>query len=254
MVTTQEEGISVRSVLLIEDHRFQAEALIAFLKRRNDLLLFHCHSSTIGSQATFPTIPDVVLIDKNVQARNLCALTRKVKDEQPQTEVIVLGVEDDEECLALIEAGATGYLMAGESPDSLLRMIDLVRSGRTRCSRRIASLLVARLSELSRECCRWNGPRLSELTLREKQILQQFAQGSTNKEISNRLEISLNTVKNHVHTLLKKLGVGNRREAMQIALAVGLIAALRRRQVAEHRAAYARMIGPTATELDPTWF
>jgi DNA-binding NarL/FixJ family response regulator len=115
-------------------------------------------------------------------------------------------------------------VVKGTPARELAEIIRDVHSGRSRCAPHIASSVVARISLLAtaREPSRESPSE--PLTPREVEILRAVAAGLSNKEIGKRLSISVSTVKNHVHNLLAKLGVGQRREAVKHAFKLGLLA------------------------------
>jgi DNA-binding NarL/FixJ family response regulator len=127
--------------------------------------------------------------------------------------VIVLGVSEDDEAgiVACAEAGVAGYHLRTEALDDLLGLIGRVAVGESSCSARVSSILLRRLSALAQQ----RPPMAKEvvLTAREAQILRMLEMGLSNRDIAAELCIALHTVKNHVHSVLTKLGVGTRAEA-----------------------------------------
>jgi DNA-binding NarL/FixJ family response regulator len=138
---------------------------------------------------------------------------------------IVLGLaSEDEQLVAFIEAGARGYVLQGAAPEDLPAAIHAARRGACNCSPRLAGLVAARILELERSLPAPAARRPCEpLTRREREVIAWMATGRSNKEIGSRLGISVQTVKNHVHSLLAKLGAGRRREALRIAYESGLL-------------------------------
>jgi DNA-binding NarL/FixJ family response regulator len=136
--------------------------------------------------------------------------------------VIVLGVSDDIESdiVACAEAGVTGYHMRTESLDDLLVLIRRVAAGESVCSPRVAAILAKRLSALAAQR---QPPRAKELVLtaREAQILTLLELGLSNRDIASQLCIAVHTVKNHLHNLLKKLGVSTRADAAALSRTIG---------------------------------
>jgi two-component system, NarL family, nitrate/nitrite response regulator NarL len=146
------------------------------------------------------------------------ATVREVKRWRPEQDVVVLGVEDcPEDVLPLIEAGATGYLPKEAPPEDVLRALAAVRAGEAPCSARVAAVVFRRLRELAQAGGGRQPDRAASLSDREGQVLELIGEGLSNKEIARELGITLCTVKNHVHNLLKKLDVPRRREAVRYA-------------------------------------
>jgi DNA-binding NarL/FixJ family response regulator len=135
----------------------------------------------------------------------------------PNVRVIVLGVsEDDEsEIVACAEAGVVGYHMRTESLDDLLVLIREVAAGKSFCPPRVSAILLRRLSALASQ--RPPAGKELVLTTREAQILRMLELGLSNQDIATHLCIAVHTVKNHVHSLLTKLGVSTRAEAAALS-------------------------------------
>ncbi len=206
--------------------RLLVEAIVAWLAARPDFRVIDPATSGV------PGVPgaiggvDVVLLDASRRDEAL-ATAWTVGEELPGAKLLVFGVErEDLRVLDFVEAGARGYLLKGASTSDLAAALHDVHAGRTRCSPRIVEAVLARIRRLGEldapapESAR--GPR-EPLTGRELQILHLLADGLSNKEIGSRLQISLSTVKNHLHNLLSKLGVRRRREAIRLAYELGLL-------------------------------
>jgi DNA-binding NarL/FixJ family response regulator len=163
---------------------------------------------------------DLRIILLNMATRGSDMLLRAAMDLSPDVRVIVLGAsEDDEsEIVACAEAGAAGYHMRTDSFEDLLVLIRKVAAGQTCCSPEVSTILLRRLSALATQ----REPEVKELalTVREAQILTLLELGRSNQDIATHLDIAVHTVKNHVHSLLTKLGVSTRAEAAALARAV----------------------------------
>jgi DNA-binding NarL/FixJ family response regulator len=155
--------------------------------------------------------PSVVLL--NMATRGSHLLLRAAMDISPNMRVIVVGTsEDDEsEIVACAEAGVAGYHMRTDSLEDLLVLIHNVAAGKSSCPPRVSAVLLRRLSTLASQ----PQPAVRELALtaRETQILTMLELGRSNRDIATQLRIAVHTVKNHVHSLLTKLGVSTRAEA-----------------------------------------
>ena len=158
---------------------------------------------------------EVVLL--NIATRNSSTLLRTALATDPQVCVVVLGVSDDDESevIACAEAGATGYHTRTESFDDLKILLNKVAAGESFCSPRVSAILLRRLSSLATQ----EAPVGKELVLttREAQILDMLRLGLSNRDIADQLCIAVHTVKNHVHSVLTKLRVGTRGEAVALA-------------------------------------
>lgn len=164
--------------------------------------------------------PSVVLL--NLATRDSALLLRAAMDISPSVRVIALGVTEnnDSEIVACAEAGVAGYHMRTASLEDLLVLMRKVAAGETYCSPEVSAILLRRLSDLGSH----RRPVAKELVLtaREAQVLRLLELGRSNQDIATQLAIAVHTVKNHVHSLLTKLGVSTRAEAAALARTIRL--------------------------------
>jgi DNA-binding NarL/FixJ family response regulator len=161
------------------------------------------------------TRPRVILL--NVATRDSAMLLRQALKLSPSVRVIVLDLsEDDElEIVACAEAGVAGYHLRTESLGDLLVLIRKVAAGESLCSPRVSAILLRRLSALASQ--RQPADKELVLTAREAQVLKMLELGLSNRDIAEKLCIAVHTVKNHVHSLLTKLGVSTRAQAAALS-------------------------------------
>jgi DNA-binding NarL/FixJ family response regulator len=157
------------------------------------------------------TKPRVILL--NMATRYSAMLLRQALKLSPSVRVIVLDLSDDDESeiVACAEAGVAGYHLRTESLGDLLVLIRKVAAGESLCSPRVSAILLRRLSALASQ--RQPADKELVLTAREAQILKMLELGLSNRDIAEKLCITVHTVKNHVHSLLTKLGVSTRAQA-----------------------------------------
>ena len=182
-------------------------------------LLAHRQGCTVAATASGPEEalaavrdhdPDVVLLALGDATGS--ALVQEIVEERPGSRVVALGVaEEEDDVVALAEAGVSGYVTTDGSADDVLAVVESVARGETLCSPRIAATLLRRVAALTHE--RRTRPDDERLTARERQVLALIDQGLSNKEIARGLCIEVATVKNHVHNILEKLQVNRRGEA-----------------------------------------
>jgi DNA-binding NarL/FixJ family response regulator len=219
-------------LLIVDDHRLFAESVASLLSVQDEITLLGSETAMIDSITTIGEIlnriralpADIILINAGIEAWNAAKLTSQIRSEMPDLKIIILGLDYCEQSvMEFVEAGASGYILKEASFEELLYTIKTVAEGRASCSPHVAAMIFARITELSQE--RSVRARLLEniLTPREKGILELIALGLGNKEIAQRLHISLYTVKNHVHNILDKLKVKYRREAIRLAFESGLL-------------------------------
>jgi DNA-binding NarL/FixJ family response regulator len=157
-------------------------------------------------------------------------LIRRVSELSPASKVILLGHQEPEErVIDGLAAGASGYLVRGQSVAELRSALAVVARGEMACSPRLANLLFARLARLGRERRRRDRLDYLSLTPRELEILRLVAEGMNNQEIARQLFLSVHTVKNHIHKILDTLGVRSRWEAVLHAIERGWLRDRRRR-------------------------
>ena len=166
---------------------------------------------------------DVVLLTPWPGNPEPLELTRAVVRANPAVNVVAVGLDRAERViLPYIEAGATAYVLADDTVDKLLHTIRAVHAGEVHLAPDIAIALIARVAELA-ELSKGESPPPAgdseagpELTPREQEVLALIGQGLSNMEIAERLAIEKGTVKNHVHSILKKLNVSSRHEAARL--------------------------------------
>jgi DNA-binding NarL/FixJ family response regulator len=159
--------------------------------------------------------PHIVLL--STSTKDSAALLKTIVASSPDAKVIAMGVSENDEptIVACAEAGVTAYHLRSESFNDLLLMIRNIRHGDTGCPPRVGAILLRRLSILAAE--RQPEPEELVLTAREIQILRMLEKGLSNRDIADQLCIALHTVKNHVHSVLGKLGVSSRAQAVAVS-------------------------------------
>jgi two-component system nitrate/nitrite response regulator NarL len=198
-------------VLIAAEVRLYREGLALSLERREHIRVLGCTGDLAATLAAARELrPDVVLLDRSMidapaRVQSLLALS-------PAPRVIALAIrETGSEVIECAEAGFAGYVQRDATLQELVGIIEGAVRGELVCSPRIAAALVQRLATLSRERHAPAGTEL--LTQREAEIAHLLAAGLSNKQIAVRLSIGLATVKNHVHSVLRKLNARTRGEA-----------------------------------------
>jgi DNA-binding NarL/FixJ family response regulator len=209
--TARQSALTGRTCLIVDDCALHRESLATVFTTHGHFRPAAAWDEMSFSQAIQTSNPEIVLV--NVETRHGLALLRSVRGACPDAKVIVVGVsEDDEsEIIACAEAGVTGYHLRADSMEDLFNLISGVARGESLCSPKISMILVKRLWSLAAQ----RQPETKELALtaREIQILRLLELGHSNNDIARELCIALHTVKNHVHSVLSKLGVRTRAEA-----------------------------------------
>ena len=173
--------------------------------------------------------PDVVLMDLTLPAPNGIETTQRIKRELPHTGVIVLaGGDDEEQLFDAIKAGAAAYVLKDIDPSDLVAIIRRVRAGEYLINDKVFSrpAVASRVLKEFRELAVYGQeaqPIFAPLSPREVEILDNIAQGMTNKQVAYTLGISEQTVKNHMSSILRKLSVNDRTQAVVYAMRQGWI-------------------------------
>ena len=212
-------------VFIVNTDRLYAESIAALLSARENISIAGSLTEPARAiEAIKSSSVDVLLINVNSPGANFVHLTRQIKKELLTVRVIIFGLEqNDKSIMEFVEAGVNGYVLTNASFEELLFTITAVHRGQTPCSPEVAAMAFRRIGELSRERSEQSQRREAVLTPREKSILGLVASGYVNKDIAKRLNISLFTVKNHVHNILGKLQVSHRVQAIKYAYESGLL-------------------------------
>ena len=217
MSNNQTRTTAIR-ILITDDHAVVREGLQKLISTEPGMEVVGEAADGIEAvQMTCELNPDVILMDMVMPRMGGLEAIRKIKEECPDSRVLVLtSFSDDETVFPAIKAGALGYLLKNTSPDLLLSAIRDVHQGNSSISPDIANKL---MSELQRKS---DLPLTKEpLTEREMDVLKLVAQGLTNQEIADQLVISEGTVRTHVSNILSKLHLANRTQAALYALREG---------------------------------
>ena len=217
-------------IVIVDDHPLFRRGIRWSLESEHDLLVVgEAGDGQSAIQQIDMLIPDVVLIDINMPQMSGLEVTRVIKRRHPQTGVVILTAhEDDEQLFHAIRVGAAAYATKDIEADELIRLIRRVARGEYLINENVLSrpFVASRVLDQFRELSQMdqvNEGVFSPLTPREVEILDCVAQGNSNKEIARILSISDQTVKNHITSILRKLAVNDRTQAVIYALRHGWI-------------------------------
>jgi DNA-binding NarL/FixJ family response regulator len=168
------------------------------------------------------TRPDVVLMDVRMPVLDGIAATREVAASTGARVVVLTTYDRDEYVFAALEAGASGFLLKDAPPEELVRAIHVVAAGESLLAPAVTTRLVSELVTL-RARHRDAARQLDRLTAREREVLPLVARGCSNAEIAARLHLGETTVKTHVASILDKLGVRDRVQAVVFAYEAGVV-------------------------------
>jgi DNA-binding NarL/FixJ family response regulator len=155
--------------------------------------------------------PDVLLLDLRMPRKNGIEVVQTIRRESPSARILVVtSYQTEEEVFQVLQAGALGYVLKDVGRDTLIAAVRSVGAG----TRWIAPAIARQFADRSLR---------PELTARELEVLKLLARGLTNREIASVYNISANTVKNHLNSLMAKLEVADRTEAVSFCLARGIV-------------------------------
>ena len=205
-------------LLIVDDHVLFREGLVSLFERQPDFEVIGEAGSVNEAVLKAARLnPDLILMDFNLPDGTGLEATQSILENSPTTTIVFLTIEEaNERLFSAIRAGAKGFLLKNVSTSDLLASLRGLQRGEAALSRKMTSLL---MDELAHTLPSGSSPipGLKTLTGRELEILRKLARGATNQEISVDLFISENTVKNHVHNILKKMGLNSRRDLHQFA-------------------------------------
>ncbi len=210
-------------VLIAEDHAIVREGVRLILQAQPDIEVVG--EATTGREAIALATqlrPDVVCMDVSMPDLDGLLATRRIVEECRGTAVLALTVhESDEYFFQMLKAGASGYVLKGAGSEDLLAALRTVAQGGVFLHPTVAKKLVT--DYLSRTHAGEPLEHLHDLTAREREVLALIGQGLSNKDIAERLVVSLSTVQTHCAHILEKLGLNNRTELIRYAIRRGLI-------------------------------
>ena len=210
-------------LVLVDDHEMVIEGLKAMLAAFSDRV--EVVGQAVGAERALSVIqeldPDIVLCDVRMQGASGLDLCLELRESDPKRKVVMLSVYDDEQYLfQALRVGASAYLLKSISSDELVRQLEFVHGGETAIDPGMAARAVDTAARLSRDEF-WPGARQG-LTQRESEILSFVVNGLSNRAIATKLVIGDETVKSHLRSIYRKLGVSDRTGAVATALREGI--------------------------------
>ena len=203
-------------VVLAEDHHVVRAAFAALLAKEPDIEVVGEVGNTADLLQTITELqPDVLLLDAHMPGGKVITAAKELRKQCPKVQILVLSAyERSEYIVGLVRAGAAGYVLKHDSSDMLVTAVRAVAQGEGWLSPRVADILV-------RSVRNYDERPAAQLTDREIEVLRLMAKGYRNDEIAEALVITIQTVKNHVRRIFRKLGVETRVDAVLYAIDQG---------------------------------
>ncbi len=211
-------------ILLVDDHALFRMGVKEQLELKDKFqVVGQASNGKEAIQAARKLNPDVILMDIHMPECDGLEATRHIKQEMPETKIVILTVADDDECLfEAIKSGAQGYILKNMEPAQLYEFLHAIDRDEAPLSGPMASKILHEFHDLEAD----QKPQSAEdsvLTERETGVLELVVEGLTNKEIAAQLHISKNTVKIHLRNILDKLHLENRTQAAVHAVREGIV-------------------------------
>lgn len=201
-------------IVIVDDHPMVAEGIQSILESYDDVEIL----ATLGNgQAIIDRVealdPDVILLDLNMPGLGGLTTTEIILEKRPDTRILILSMHDSPEYISsALSHGAAGYVLKDVPTDEIKRAIDAVMTGqRYLCTGAKGSLAP------------YENPDREQLTNREQTILLQLAQGKSNKDVAQALDISVRTVETHRKNIKRKLGIASTAGLTRYALEHGVL-------------------------------
>lgn len=210
--------LEIPSVFLVAGNRLLRESLAKLLSRSGDFNV--CGVSACVAESA-PRVamsdPDVLILDSFTTRLSNCSIISDIIRERTNIKIVLIDMEEDPEIfLECVKTGALGYILKDASAREVLSAVRAVTQGKAICPPQLCKHL---FKAFSRQWTAVPSARIRlelGLTRRQQQIIPFIAQGLTNKEIASQLSISEQTVKNHVHDIMRRVGVNDRLQVIDV--------------------------------------
>lgn len=212
-------------IMIVDDHAlFRSGIKLVLLRHEGFKVVGEAGDGLEGVKRAIQLKPDVVLLDLHMSGTSGLEVLRLLKEDIPETQVVMLTVsEDTEDLLETLRAGARGYLLKNIDTEFLLESIQRAARGESVMSPQIALKLADSLRVIPKVNVAVADVNPGKLSPREREIIVMLASGASNKEIALALNLSESTIKVHVQGILRKLNLAKRVQAAVYAVEHGLI-------------------------------
>jgi DNA-binding NarL/FixJ family response regulator len=220
------DSVESVQVFILAENRLLREALTRILSKKSDIRV-------VGASAFSPDVvgqisgatPDVLLSDSTAVALSDLRLVSEVRAAIPGLKVVMIGMDADPEIfLRAVRDGIVGFVLKDASAMEVAAAVRSVANGEAVCPPGLCLTLFEQVANQNTHPARFVIRHNLGLTRREQQLVEMISRGLTNKEIASQLNLSEQTVKNHVHRVLRKLGAGDRLAAVELCRLPGVVA------------------------------
>jgi DNA-binding NarL/FixJ family response regulator len=217
-LTLQAKSVVTIDAIIMAENRLVREALGKILHKENGIrVLATCSFASNIVKEIAEARPHVLILDPTGLPSSCAQVVLEVIRAAPDMKIVLIAMEPDAiTFLRLVRAGVVGYLLKDASATDVVAAVRSVSEGKAVCPPQLCLLLFEWLARQELPISTLNGKLQVGLTRREIQVLRIISCGCTNKEIAMQLNLSEQTVKNHVHHLLRKLGAANRLKASEL--------------------------------------
>jgi DNA-binding NarL/FixJ family response regulator len=208
-------------ILLADDHKITRDGLKALLEnQKNMTVVGEAENGRLAVRLAGELKPDVVVMDINMPELNGIEATRQIVAELPGTKIIALSMYSDKRyVVGMLKAGVSGYLLKNCAFDELVAAISAVMNNQNYMSQKIAGTVMKEYANILETS---DSSPASQLSAREREVLQLIAEGMKTKDIAERIHVSVKTVETHRQQIMRKLNVTSVAELTKIALREGL--------------------------------
>jgi DNA-binding NarL/FixJ family response regulator len=206
-------------VVLVDDHELMRQGLRSILEREEEVeVVGEAASGREALELARTLAPDVVIMDVAMQDLNGIETTRQIRAECPRVKVLALSSHSDARYVtAMLDAGASGYVLKANAYDDLRRALDAARRGRSYLCADVTDAVVG-AARHGAGSARTRAP----LSAREREVLQLLAEGLSSPEISQRLYVATSTIETHRRNIARKLGIHSVADLTKYAIREGL--------------------------------
>jgi two-component system, NarL family, nitrate/nitrite response regulator NarL len=207
-------------ILLVDDHPVVRKGIGSCLARHRHLLIVGEAGDGLEAVAKAKELlPDIVLLDLDLPQMDGLTVAELLHKELARVKVLMLSMHQCPEFIPrILESGTRGYVLKNAPPEELVKAIETVNAGETFFSPEIARLAINQVVKGN-----GTGPNVRDLTSREREVLTLVAEGLSNKEIADKLNVGVRTVETHRERIMRKLGIHSIAGLTRFALAKGLI-------------------------------